>query len=249
MNRLAALLLLATISPIAAQESTILGFTDTGNIVWTNTETNVYASLYFTWDLRDQWFPVWVNRLVTNTAEIGPTHLSMLGGDETNVYVAITAGQFDTTRTFYRITSSTTPLPLPNITNDIVVINASTTAVTDIYLGICWGNVAVSNVAPCTTSDIHTVSAPFQWAWDYRYGSSLIFDDDVCLFFQGQYFQQGIRKDLYFPFQFFAIPGYTLIITISNQSYTVENKELPTRIALYHRKLALPVSSESERSP
>ncbi|MCE9615925.1 MAG: type II secretion system protein GspG [Lentisphaerae bacterium] len=218
---------LARLSPLHAQQAEILGFTPAGDIAWTNATPSGYTALYFTWDLTDQWFPVWYNRLATSDLDVCGTHLSSASG-VTAVAELITGGQFDSTRAFYRIVTSPAPASSSAflITNYVVFVNASTSPVTDITLDICWGHVAVSNLAPATTSQTWQLSAPFQWAWDDRFADHLVFDDDACILFYGGYRQNGLLKGMQFPFQFFSRPGYSLTVRLEDETYAVTHEEL-----------------------
>jgi hypothetical protein len=229
MRTCAALLMLVAL-PVAAQQPELTGITADGMVTWTNAETNVYCSLYFTWDLNDQWFPVWLNRLATNATDSGPTHLAMHWDQEPGVTAAITAGQFDESRAFYRVVCSSSAVERLSIsvTNTFAFVNVGSSVVSNVTLGICWGNVAVSNLPPTATSTNHPIIGRFPYVWDYRFQNSLIFDDDACIFLQGEYFQNGTRKDLYFPFQFFAMPGYEVTVLIDDETYSLMNEELPT---------------------
>lgn len=143
MKMIPALLLLATAVPAAAQQTEIIGLTHDGRITWTNELTNAYCGIEWTVNLRDSWADMggvgWDLQTTSHVMSVDIPLSGGMGGLEAVVdffssewpgYAARCEGAF------FRIVSSGSPLGLLNITNTLVVTNASASALSNLQFNV-----------------------------------------------------------------------------------------------------------------
>ena len=145
MRTLAALLVLIAL-PAIAQQTEILSLTNDGRLTWSNEMTNAYCGIEWTGNLRDSWADMggvgWDLRTTSHVMSVDIPLSDGMGGLEAVVDFFSSQWPGYAARgeaIFFRIVSSERPLGLLNISNILVVTNASPCALSNLQFNVNTG--------------------------------------------------------------------------------------------------------------
>lgn len=234
MRLLAVLLLLAAL-PAAAQQPQIFAISADQFVSWTNPNTNNYFATDWTWNLNYTW--IQPDSIAHATQTVMHTHIWQVddigAGPDFGVlpYHAAALGD-NTDAMFVRIRTSPEPLACGRVTNWLSVCNASTSALENVTFGIESG---LGNRGSWTTNVTlllpGSVTAPHEFSFNWP----AIFHPFGPEYTPGCYYitydQDGLARDYSLSGVMpVGPPRKDVVITISNNSWTVSFDWLPGQI-------------------
>jgi hypothetical protein len=220
MKRLAIITILAVgvVSGIRAQETRIIAFTAPATLTWTNSQTNVYYVIDYTWDLGYDWTATWDPALnIVATTSVSSVQLDPLVQALTNVWSQL---QFKINPPlFYRIVSCAEPLSPRYTTNDVMLSNASTSTLTEVSLGYQPTDPLVPRSQITNLVDLAPGNSTAYYPFYEKFPDSGALSQEYGVFFH--FVQGGQVRDRVLSIIGWGPPGKRLHVTASNDSCTV----------------------------
>ena len=221
-----------------AQQPQITAFSSDGTLTWTNADTNVYCGIEFSWNLSETWQgitsdpPFWnlqptqavtsvgLSNVVStwNPSRVAFSNLSILGENAVNGL-------------YFHVVSSPEPLVQPFITNGVHLVNASTSVLSNVIVGLKQSG----SYNPLTNFEAVAQSGetPIVHVWQPR--SPLGFPPQMAftnlstggaLYVQDgwyvSYDQAGSSHDIEMGVIPLGPPEKNFLLTVSNNSVTME---------------------------
>lgn len=200
---------------VQAQETRIIGFTPLATLTWTNSQTNAYYAIEYTWDFDYGWTAVWDPALnLVATTSVSTAHVGEIADAlSSQVWPLLKINP----PLFYRIVSSTEPLSSRVVTNEVTLVNAGTSTLTGVSLGYQSpvGSrsqvVNLDDLAPGSNTEYHAFAETFPYSGPVSQLHGAFFHFE----------QAGVVRDRVVSFIWWGPPRKRLQITVSNDSYTV----------------------------
>ena len=200
---------------VLSQESRIIEFVPPATLTWTNSQTNVYYAIEYTWDFDYGWTAIWdpaLNLVATtsvSSADVG--EIADILSFQVWPLLKINPPLF------YRIVSSTEPLASRLVTNEVMLFNASTSTLAGISLGYqspIGSRSQVTNLGDLVSgsnTEYHAFAETFPYSGPVSQLHGAFFHFE----------QAGVVRDRVVSFIWWGPPQKRLQVTVSNDSYTV----------------------------
>lgn len=212
---LAIAIIVGIVSSGVAQETRIISFSPPATLSWTNSQTNAYYVIEYKWDWGYDWTAAWDPALnMVTTSEVSTAH-----ADE---YIqAITSQLWPILKInpplIYRVVCSTEPLPSRYVTNEYMLINASTSTLTAFSMG--YQPTIGSRTQITNLIDLAPGSSTPYYPFHEVFPSSGAMSGLHGVFFN--FMQSGEHRDHIMSFFWWGPPEKRLQVVVSNDSYTV----------------------------